>query len=105
MLCVACGSFHKSGNLDFSQDFPLEADLANSLEAKWAVKEVLASKLVDDMEGNASWEPFSIATVSYTGENSVDGGKSLRYHASLVDSAHIESNRSPWGSFSSLQGG
>ena len=105
MLCVACGSFHKSGNLDFSQDFPLEADLANSLEAEWAVKEVLASKLVDDMEGNASWEPFSIATVSYTGENSVDGGKSLRYHASLVDSAHIESNRSPWGSFSSLQGG
>ena len=105
MLCMACGSFHKSGSPDFSQDFPLEADLANSLEAGWAAKEVLASKLVDDMEGNASWEPFSIATVSYTDENSVDGGKSLRYHASLVDSVHIQSNRSPWGSFASLQGG
>lgn len=105
MLCVTCGSFHKSGHPDFSQDFPLEADMANSLEAKWAAKEVLASKLVDDMEGNASWEPFSIATISYTDENSVDGGKSLRYHASLVDSVHIASNRSPWGSFSSLQGG
>ena len=105
MLCVACGSFHKSDLPDFSLEFPLEADLANSLEAKWAAKEVLSSRLVDDMEGNAVWEPFSIAQVSYTDENSMDGGKALRYHASLVDSVHIESNRSPWGSFASLQGG
>ena len=105
ILCVACGSFHKSDLPDFSLEFPLEADLANSLEAKWAAKEVLSSRLVDDMEGNAVWEPFSIAQVSYTDENSMDGGKALRYHASLVDSAHIESNRSPWGSFASLQGG
>lgn len=105
MLCVACGSFHKSDLPDFSLEFPLEADLANSLEAKWAAKEVLASKLVDDMEGNAVWEPFSIAEISYTDENSIDGGKALRYHASLVDSVHLESNRSPWGSFAALQGG
>lgn len=105
VLCMACGSFHKPDYVDFSQEFPLEADLENSLEAKWAAKEVLASRLVEDMEGNALWEPFSIATVSYTDENSVDGGKSLRYHASLVDSVHIASNRSPWGSFQSLQGG
>ena len=105
MLCVACGSFHKSDLPDFSLEFPLEADLANSLEAKWAAKEVLASKLVDDMEGNAVWEPFGIAEISYTDENSIDGGKALRYHASLVDSVHLESNRSPWGSFASLQGG
>ena len=105
ILCVACGSFHKSDLPDFSLEFPLEADLANSLEAKWAAKEVLSSRLVDDMEGNAVWEPFSIAQVSYTDENSMDGGKALRYHASLVDSVHIESNRSPWGSFASLQGG
>ncbi len=105
VLCMACGSFHKSDCIDFAQEFPLEASYDNSLEAKWAAKEVLASRLVEDMEGNACWEPFSIATVSYTDENSVDGGKALRYHASLVDSVHIASNRSPWGSFSSLQGG
>lgn len=105
MLCVACGSSVGHPAEDFSRKFPLEASYENSLQAKWDAKEVLDSKLVDDMEGHAAWEPFSIASVSYTDENSVDGGKALRYRASLVDSAHIASNRSPWGSFASLQGG
>lgn len=92
---------------EFSMSFPLETPEENSLMTKWAGKEVLASKLLDDMEGSAPWKVKGIATLDYTTERAIDGTHSLRYHTSMLDRTHIESpsERSPWGSFGGQQGG
>lgn len=90
----------------FTQPFPLEPDMNHALVTKWAQKDVLDTKLIEDMEGLRKWEvKMGPADISYTDERSMDGGQSLRYHVSLLDTAHINSMRSPWGSFSGSQGG
>ena len=103
MLCMACGSFHE--NKDFQLNFPLSAEYENSLQAKWDSKEVLDSKLVDDMEGGAVISVLGNAAVDYTDENCYDGRHSLRYHTSLVDHEVIRTERNRFGAFGGQQGG
>lgn len=108
LLFGACAQSPKDSiTAEFSQSFPLEIPEENSLMTRWAGKEVLASKLIEDMEGNAPWTVKGIATLEYTTERAIDGTHSLRYHTSMLDRAHIESpsERSPWGSFGGQQGG
>ena len=105
MLCLACGPFHKSPAVDFTQEFPLESKYENSLQAKWDSKEVLDSKLVEDMEGGAVISLLGNAAVDYTDENSYDGRQSLRYHTSLVDHDVLKAERNAFGGFGGLQGG
>ncbi|MBP1539775.1 MAG: glycoside hydrolase family 9 protein [Prevotella sp.] len=93
-------------NTEYNKPFPLEPNLDNSLLAKWAKKEVLASKLIDDMEGDSLWSVGTgTAKISYTTENFKDGRRALRYQNSMLDSAYIASVRTPWGSFGGEQGG
>lgn len=105
VLCMACGSFHKSDRIDFTREFPLEASYENSLEAKWAAKEISKSMLVEDMEGGADISLIGNAAVDYTDENCYDGRQSLRYHTSLVDHDVIHNERNEWGAFGGQQGG
>ena len=75
---------------------------------RWAGKPVLASRLVDDMEGRGRWvvrEGHPL--LEYTGERFVDGKQALRQTVSLVDSTCLlnPENRTPWDSFSGEQGG
>lgn len=108
-IVLLFSSCHSSKEQDkFSEPFPLKVKKENSLLAQWAKKEVLESRLIDDMEGRGNWKmKEGIATIVYTNERSIDGEKSLRYHTSMRDTAHImlAENRSPWGSFSGQQGG
>ena len=69
---------------------------------RWAQKEVLQAKPLEggewrNLEGIASIE--SVADDRW--------GRVLRYHSSLLDTAHIRApeNRTPWGSFLAEQGG
>lgn len=105
MLCMACGPFHKSPAVDFTQEFPLESKYENSLQAKWDSKEVLDSKLVEDMEGGTVISLLGNAAVDYTDENSYDGRQSLRYHTSLVDHDVLKAERNAFGGFGGQQGG
>ena len=101
ILC-ACSQSHDK---EFDQPFPLKANHDNSLIAKWEKKEVLASLLIDDMEGDSLWNVgMGTARLSYTSEHSKDGKRSLRFQNSLLDSAYIASQRTPWGSFGGDQG-
>ena len=105
LLAISC---KEPAEYDFDRAFPLETPVENSLLTKWAGKQVSDSILIDDMEGNGGWKMNNgIATLQYTDEHSVDGCRSLRYHTSLRDTAHIAlpENRSPWGSFGGQQGG
>ncbi len=106
LLISSCGGGDGSDS-PFSGTFPLEVPQENSLQAKWAGKEVLSSKLVDDMEGRNLWTASGIATIQYTTAHSIDGTHSLRYCTSMLDMDHIESHseRTPWGSFGGEQGG
>lgn len=109
LLLSSCSSVDKNKtNFNFGEKFPLEVKVENSLLAQWAKKEVKDSLLIDDMEGKNSWRMTDgIATLEYTNEHSFDGKRSLRYHTSMRDTAHImrPENRSPWGSFGGQQGG
>ena len=103
MLCVACGSFYE--NKDFRLDFPLEAEYEHSIQAKWDSKEVIDSKLVEDMEGGTSISVLGNAGIDYTDENCYEGRKSLRYHTSLVDHEVLKAERNRFGAFGGQQGG
>ena len=105
IVFVLC-SCSQSQNKEFNQPFPLKPSVDNSLIAKWEKKAVLASKLIDDMEGDSLWSVgMGGAQLSYTSEHSKDGKRALRFHNSLLDSAYIASQRTPWGSFGGEQGG
>lgn len=105
VLCVACGSLNEQAGRDFTQEFPLEASYENSLMAKWAGKEVLESKVVEDMEGGAKLSLLGNAAVDYTDENCYDGRQSLRYHTSLIDYDVLNAERTEWDTFCGQQGG
>ena len=75
---------------------------------RWAGKPVLASRLVDDMEGEGRWVVREgNPRLEYISDNIVDGESALRQTVSLVDSTHIldPANRTSWDSFSGEQGG
>jgi hypothetical protein len=79
-----------------------------SMLDRWAGKPVLASRLVDDMEGRGRWAVREgNPRIEYTRERFIDGEQALRQTVSLVDSTHIldPANRTPWDSFSAEQGG
>lgn len=90
--------------LNFKQ-FPLEVPEHNSLMTEWAMKPVSATKLIDDMESETGWIVTGIGEMSYSGERSKDGKKSLRFRTSLRDEEHYKKNRTEWGSFGGTQGG
>ena len=76
--------------------------------AKWAGKEVLDSRILDDMEAPGRWKiRYGRPSLEYTRDNRVDGEQALRQKVSLVDWDHINnpSERSSWGSFAGEQGG
>lgn len=95
LLCVACVS--------------QEAQKPDrSMLERWAQKPVLASCVVDDMEGEGRWVVREgTPDLAYTQENVHQGQQALRQRVSLVDSTHIQdpANRTPWNSFSGEQGG
>ena len=103
----SCKPTRKSDNNDHIKfdPFPLEVPEANSLLAQWEKKEVLESKLIDDMESNNGWEVTGIGKMNYTEERAKDGKRSLRFSTSLRDEEHYRNNRSKWGSFEAGQGG
>ena len=111
LFCLVTLVSCKSGNeipeenlLSFKQ-FPLPVPEQNSLMSEWEKKDVLDSKLIDDMESGSGWVVTGIGEMSYTDERSKDGKKSLRFRTSLRDEEHYRKNRSEWGSFSGTQGG
>ena len=95
LLCVACVS--------------QEAQKPDrSMLERWAQKPVLASCVVDDMEGEGRWVVREgTPELAYTRENVHQGKQALRQRVSLVDSTHIQdpANRMLWNSFSGEQGG
>ena len=79
-----------------------------SMLDRWAQKPVLASCLVDDMEGDGRWVVREgRPQLEYTRENVHRGRQALRQRVSLVDSVQIQepANRTPWNSFCGEQGG
>ncbi len=106
---LALCSCSSGGEGVVGKEFPLkEANPGNSLMARWAGKEVLESRVIDDMEGKGNWVVREGSpSVGYTRENYKYGTQALRQRVSMVDSAHILSpaNRSEWGSFNADQGG
>ena len=79
-----------------------------SMLDRWAEKPVLASRLVDDMEGRGRWVVREgNPQLEYTRDRCVDGQQALRQTVSLVDSTHIldPANRTRWDSFCGEQGG
>ena len=91
IVFVLC-SCSQSQNKEFNQPFPLKPSVDNSLIATWEKKAVLASRLIDDMEGDSLWSVgMGGAQLSYTSEHSKDGKRALRFHNSLLDSAYIAS--------------
>ena len=79
-----------------------------SMQDRWARKPVLASCLVDDMEGEGRWVVLEgNPVIEYTRENVHSGRQALRQRVSLVDSTALQApaNRTPWNSFSGEQGG
>ena len=94
---------------DSPKSFPLaEAHPERSMLARWAQKEVLDARLLDDMEQEGRWTVREgKPELSYTRERCVDGVQALRQRVSLVDWDHIQdpSERTPWGSFDGEQGG
>lgn len=110
ILLFSCNSIKSQETplIDFTQSFPLKVKSENSLLANWAKKEILSSKLIDDMEGATTWKMNeNIATLEYTKERFISGTQSLRYRTAIRDTAHImlTENRSPWESFGGQQGG
>ena len=109
VLMSCSGSPERKARIDGGMEFPLnESHPENSLMAKWAGKEVLASRVIDDMEEEGRWRiRVGQPSLEYTGDNHKEGGKALRYKVSMVDWDHINapSERSPWGSFAGSQGG
>ena len=94
---------------DGGMGFPLkESHPEYSLMSKWAGKEVLASRVLDDMEEEGRWKVRTgHPTLDYTRENCKEGKQALRQKVSMVDWEHINSpsERSSWGSFAGEQGG
>jgi hypothetical protein len=79
-----------------------------SMLDRWAQKPVLASCLLDDMEGEGRWViREGNPSLEYTRENVHSGRQALRQKVSLVDSTCIldPANRTPWDSFCGEQGG
>ena len=79
-----------------------------SMLDRWAQKEVLASCLLDDMEGEGRWViREGNPSLEYTRENVHSGRQALRQRVSLVDSTQLRNpaNRTSWNSFSGEQGG
>ncbi len=79
-----------------------------SMLDRWAQKPVLASCLVDDMEGEGRWVVREgHPELDYTRENVHQGRQALRQRLSLVDSTQIQdpANRTAWNSFYGEQGG
>ena len=79
-----------------------------SMLDRWAQKPVLASCLVDDMEGEGRWVVREgNPSLDYTQDNVHSGRHALRQRVSLVDSTCLQApaNRTPWNSFRGEQGG
>jgi hypothetical protein len=103
-LVAACA---RVGDSDGS--FPLEeAHPEHSMLARWAQKEVLDTRLVDDMEEEGRWTVREgTPELSYTRERCIDGVQALRQRVSLVDLDHLQdpAERTAWDSFDGEQGG
>lgn len=72
-----------------------------SMLDRWAQKPVLASCLLDDMEGEGRWVVLEgNPSLEYTRENVHSGRRALRQRVSLVDSTSLldPANRTPWNS-------
>lgn len=92
ILLFSCNSIKSQETplIDFTQSFPLKVKSENSLLANWAKKEILSSKLIDDMEGATTWKMNeNIATLEYTKERFISGTQSLRYRTAMRDTAPI----------------
>ena len=94
---------------DSPESFPLaEAHPERSMLARWAQKEVLDTRLLDDMEQEGRWTVREgKPELGYTRERCVDGVQALRQRVSLVDWDHIldPAERTSWDSFCGEQGG
>lgn len=82
--------------------FPLQEVPGRSMTDRWAGKKVLAAGEPAEGEWRSLEGLGTIETVSDS-----RWGRVLRYHTSLLDTAHIRApeNRTPWGSFKAEQGG
>lgn len=91
-----------------SRTFPLPVDESRSMLSLREGKEVLESRLLDDMERDTLWHVREgKPELSYTRENVKDGIRAMRTRVSLVDSAWLArpGNRTPWNTFAGDQGG
>ena len=108
LSALSCDRAAETWRVSDRAPFPLEeAHPERSMLARWAQKEVLDARLLDDME-EARWTVREgKPELSYTRERSVDGVQSLRQRVSLVDWDHIldPAERTPWDSFQGEQGG
>ena len=108
LTALSCDRTAETWRVGDRAPFPLEeAHPERSMLARWAQKEVLDARLLDDME-EARWTVREgKPELSYTRERSVDGVQSLRQRVSLVDWDHIldPAERTPWDSFQGEQGG
>lgn len=110
LLAWSCFAFLllSCSRTDDRAPFPLEeAHPERSMLARWAQKEVLASRLLDDMEAERWVVREGKPELGYTRERCVDGVQSLRQRVSLLDWNHIQdpAERTPWDSFQGEQGG
>lgn len=107
LVLISCNPAKKQAENHFIKydPFPLEVPEQNSLMAQWEKKQVLETRLVDNMERNTGWEVTGIGEMSYTEERAMDGKRSLRFRTSLRDEEHYRKNRSKWDSFEGGQGG
>jgi hypothetical protein len=103
----SCHSGKKTSedNLLTFRQFPLTVPEQNSLMSQWEKKNVLDSRLIDDMETETGWKGTGIGEMTYTTDRSKDGKKSLRFRTSLRDEEHYKKNRTEWDSFGGTQGG
>jgi len=92
-------------NLLTFRQFPLTVPEHNSLMSQWEKKNVLDTRLIDNMETETGWKVTGIGEMTYTTDRSKDGKKSLRFRTSLRDEEHYKRNRTEWGSLSGTQGG
>jgi hypothetical protein len=99
------GKESREDNLLTFRQFPLPVPEHNSLMYQWEKKNVLDSRLIDDMETETGWKVTGIGEMTYTTDRSKDGKKSLRFRTSLRDEEHYKKNRTEWGSFGGTQGG
>jgi hypothetical protein len=76
--------------------FPMTINEADTANARWLRKPVLASRLLDDMEQTNHWSHLGRGQMSLTSERARDGRRSLRLVCPTKGDATSRSGR-PWG--------